>query len=287
MLRLSSFWRKLPRMNVRQSFRGFGLGVLVGLLVGSTGVATAALGYKGWERFSKDFLQGYIVGFMEMSNLARNLHPGGWVDQRYPYGDAKSAEWYPLLDEFYKDPKYQGYTLPSLLGAASTVLAERHNIPSADERARKRFQEQLMAAQKRAAAEAAKTGASPEDAAQAGSEVASEKAAKKAAKNAAGGDSNKVPAVGEPAERSGRKWCRCDGKDPKVERLRRRAKAEAEYAAFVAEMEAKAAALHGDKPTTKGKGSADDTQKDAAPAGKPAPAASVKKPPTAKKTNGQ
>lgn len=213
------------------SVRGFLVGVFVGTLIGSVGMAAASFGYSGWTRFSRDFRGGYIAGFLDMANLARNLQPGGWVDKRYPYlPQVQLPEWEGVVEKLYADPANQKYRISSILQAAATKLVERYGAPADPmDRALIRSQQQLANLSRRltakaaedakAAATATDKGAAPaKDAVAPGKDAAAVKPAPPAAA--------KVAAAPRP-----RKWCRCDGSDPRAEReARKKAKAAAEAA---------------------------------------------------------
>ncbi|MFN2375618.1 MAG: hypothetical protein ABR538_03725 [Candidatus Binatia bacterium] len=195
-------------MRTRTSLRGFLIGVLVGVLAGSAGMAAAAIGYKGWSRFTTDFKAGYIAGFLDMASLARNLQPGGYVDEHYPeVPTVKILEWRTMVEELYQDPKNQKYSMTSLLQLAAHKLVEKHGKGfSPEERTLRRMQGQLEALKRRQ--EKAGIAPTPEK----------PKLLEAPAK-----------VVAPPAKedvRPKRKWCRCDGKIPKEERVRRKAEAE-------------------------------------------------------------
>src|SRR3569832_948218 len=76
---------RLGRMKTSPSSRAIGAGILVGKLIGSAGIAAAGFGWKAWSSLKTDYKLGYVGGFLDMANLARNLQPGGWVDTKYPY----------------------------------------------------------------------------------------------------------------------------------------------------------------------------------------------------------
>jgi hypothetical protein len=220
----------------RRTLRGFGAGLLIGILVGSAGIATAAFGLKGWNTFSSDFRLGYIAGFLEMANITRNLDPGGWVDLRYPYVEAEPLEWFAKVDELYKTPENSDYSITTMMQLAAVELEKvKGKAPSPEERAAKRFLQQLEAVRQRAIA----AGKLPPDA---------------AVKKPLAPKPLPPKSATKPADAPEKKWCRCDGKDPKAARAERRAKAAAE------ESKAKAASPDAAKPVP-------------APAGKPAPAA--------------
>ena len=65
-------------MRYSPSLRGFAAGVLVGLLAGSAGMASATFGLNGWSRFSEDFRNGYLNGFLDMANLALSILLSPW-----------------------------------------------------------------------------------------------------------------------------------------------------------------------------------------------------------------
>lgn len=209
-------------MRYAPSLRGFTAGVLVGTILGSVGVAAATFGLKGWSRFSEDFRNGYVNGFLDMANLARNLDPGGWVDKRYPYLPAvKPQEWRGVIDKLYTEPANKDYLITSAMQLAAKRLEDRYG-KAVDPllRQQKRSQSQLEAVGKKMAAKSGvKNPATPTP---------------KAAEG---------PAV-IPLEPSPRKWCRCDGTDPKAAREKRRAEAAAAEAAeaAAAKADSKAAA---------------------------------------------
>ncbi len=207
-------------MRRKISLRDFGAGAVLGLLLGTAGLSAASFGYDGWAKFSLDFKGGYITGFMAMANLARNLDPGGYVDTQYPLvTQAKPGEWVSVIDGLYKKPENQGYQVTSIIQYAAHELEKKYGkaLP-AEERTRRRMEAQLQALKKRREAAALQAGkeapAPPKHIAQPEKTV-------------------KTPAL--PKEKPARKWCRCDGKNPKEERAKRRAaRAEAEKAAGAA-----------------------------------------------------
>lgn len=242
-------------MRYSPSLRGFAAGVLVGLLAGSAGMASATFGLNGWSRFSEDFRNGYLNGFLDMANLARNLEPGGWVDERYPaFPMAKPQEWRGIIDKLYQDPANKDYLITSIIQLAAKTLEQRYGKPTDPAvRAKARMEAQLAAVRERKLRQAAKEGQKPAaEAAANAPESAKPAAAPPAAPAAKPVDpalQEKIAKIAVPPRT--KKWCRCDGTDPQAAREKRRAEA----AAAEAEDEAPAA-----KPAP------------AAPAPKPAPA---------------
>jgi hypothetical protein len=206
-------------MRDHRSLRGFSTGlvsgVLIGLLLGSAGMAGAAFGYKGWQTFSDEFKTGYVTGFLGMANLARNLDPGGWVDSKYPqFPKVKPLEWVILVDDLYKMPENQGYSINSILQSAAHQLELKYGKPAtAEERTKQRMAHQLEILRK----QREKAGLLPKD----GEPKADSPASKAVTPPAAGGGKNVAD------ERPPRKWCRCDGTDPKEARAQRKAAAAA------------------------------------------------------------
>jgi hypothetical protein len=199
-------------MRRKFSIRDFGAGAVVGLVIGTSGLAAAALSYTGWQKLSQDFKIGYVTGYLDMAGIARNLDPGGYVDTRYPRAHAKAVEWAALIDKLYKDPEYQSYSINSMMQAVAHKLQEQFGATSADERMKSRMARQLEMIKKR-------------------QELQAEKAGKQPPKNTKLVEAPEKK-VSPPKKPTTRKWCRCDGKDPKAERARRRAaRAEAEKAA--------------------------------------------------------
>jgi hypothetical protein len=205
-LRLIGVWRKLADMRNGLSIRDFVAGTVFGLVLGSAGLSTAALGYSAWEKLSDDFKVGYVTGFLSLANLTRNFDPGGWLDTKYPaVPNATPVQWAAEVDKLYKDPKMHRYSIHSVLQTAATELQKIHGKPvDPYTRVQQRAQTQLQALQRRQEAQAKKLGKPAP-----------------AVKNVQAPEKK----VAVPATKPARKWCRCDGKDPKAERARRRAEA--------------------------------------------------------------
>jgi hypothetical protein len=226
-------------MRDQRSLRGFSAGavggVLVGMILGSTGMAVASFGYEGWQRFSEDFKVGYVTGFIAMANLARNLDPGGWVDMKYPQVDkAKPSEVAAVVTDLYKKPENKDYSMASILQAATHDLEKKYGKAlSSDERIHAKMNQQLEAMRKK------------------------REAAGLASKDSTTKVVEAPPAVVAPpaealvAAKRPRKWCRCDGTDPKEATARRRAAAAAEEAKEEAE-DAKAAKAAADAKAAAG-----------------------------------
>jgi hypothetical protein len=195
-------------MRKRLSIRDFVAGAVFGVLLGSVSLSTASMGYTAWEKLSDDFKIGYVTGFLSLANLTRNFDPGGWLDQRYPaVPNATPVQWAAAVDKLYQEPRMQKFSIHSVLQSAATELQKVHGKPlDPYQRVQQRAQTQLQALQKRQEAKAKKEGEKPAPV------VKNIQAPEK-----------KVAAP--PKKNTGRKWCRCDGKDPKAERARRRAEA--------------------------------------------------------------
>ncbi|MFN2425628.1 MAG: hypothetical protein ABR587_04175, partial [Candidatus Binatia bacterium] len=187
------------------------------MLLGSAGMSVAALGYEGWQKFSDEFKNGYVTGFLAMATLARNLEPGGWVDMKYPEAArSKPLDWRKSIDKLYAQKENQGYTMASLLQLAAHDLVKQHGPgQTPGQRTLQRMQHQLDAVRRKAEAQ--------------------KKLSPKEPKKAVQAPQDKVPPADKikkgSAEPPKRKWCRCDGKDPKAERAKRRAAAAAAEAA--------------------------------------------------------
>jgi hypothetical protein len=190
-----------------RSIRGFGAGLVVGVLVGSAGLSVAAISYKGWHKFSPDFRTGYVAGFVDMSNLARNLDPGGYIDANYPYiVGARPIEWSDMIAELYKDPQNQGYTITSLMMLAAHKLQEKHGVAGTPtDRVNRKMEMQLDAVRRMREKMGIKPDQGRTKTAEAPPRVVEPETAVKA-----------------PTQR---KWCRCDGKDPKAAQVQRKAAA--------------------------------------------------------------
>jgi len=185
---------------------GLLVGVLLGTVIGSAGLSVAAFGYPGWQKFSEEFKVGYITGFLDMSHLARNLAPGGWVDTKYPMvSKAKPREWAATIDTLYQKPENQNYTVTSILQLASHKLQDKYGKDSPEERTTRKMKAQLEAARKKHEANVAAGKVPPPE---------------KTPPPRAPGKGVKLSDLAPK-----KKWCRCDGKDPKQARAARKAAA--------------------------------------------------------------
>ncbi|HYC00985.1 MAG TPA: hypothetical protein VEC57_17760 [Candidatus Limnocylindrales bacterium] len=128
--------------------RGFVTGLIVGLLIGSVSVSIAAVGYKAWSRVSPDYRMGYVNGYFDMAMLARNLHPGGFVDERYPvFPQARARDWVEAVDKAYQNPANQKYSMYSILQVAAGELEKKFGKPPTPlERLAPRLKQQLEGA---------------------------------------------------------------------------------------------------------------------------------------------
>lgn len=216
-------------MSDGKTVRGFAAGVLVGVLIGSAGIGAAAIGHMGWMRFSEDFRGGYVAGFIEMANLARNLQPGGWVDQRYPYlPQVKWIEWRDKVTELYAAPENKDYSLASILQLASHELEKKYGKAVDPEyRTMQKLQSQLAIVAKNRELEVSKqAGAGTQPPAPG---APSTLVAKPGPPGSAPTLVAKAPSLPKASDTPRpRKWCRCDGKDPKAAQAERKARAEAE-----------------------------------------------------------
>lgn len=213
-------------MRYGPSLRGFVVGVLVGSVIGSAGVAGATFGLKGWSRFTEDFRNGYVNGFLDMANLARNLEPGGWVDKRYPYLPAvKPQEWRGVVDKIYTEPANKDYLITSVMQLAGKRLEDRYGKAEDPLLRQKRRSEAQMAALRKKLDEDAKKGKPVTPAAKPA----------ESAKPAVEKPSSEPVQV--PAPPRSKKWCRCDGTDAKAAREKRKAEAAAEAARIDEEMD--------------------------------------------------
>ncbi len=146
---------------------GFGAGILLGFVIGSTSLAMATFGYKGWQRFSRDFQVGYLTGFLDMANLARNLDPDGFIEEKYPtWPKATLADWHNAVNKLYQDPENQQYGMYAMMRLAGAELEKKYGPPpSAAERLTPAFKQQIEKARKVELAARAKAGDKPAPAA--------------------------------------------------------------------------------------------------------------------------
>ncbi len=135
-------------MRLKSGPWGLAAGIVLGFVIGSTSVAVAAFGYKGWQRFGRDFQVGYLAGFFDMANLARNITPGGFIDERYPlWPKATLADWHDAVNEVYENPDNQGYGMYEIVQLAAVELKKKYGpAPTAVERLAPILNEQLKRA---------------------------------------------------------------------------------------------------------------------------------------------
>lgn len=139
---------------------GLVVGIVLGFVIGSASIATATFGYKGWQRFGGEFQLGYLAGFFDMANLARNLDPGGFVDENYPvWPNVRLREWQQTVDGLYQDPKNQEYGMYAMLRIAAAEMKKKHGPGQTTiERLAPRFRQQIDRAKKAEAAARAGSG---------------------------------------------------------------------------------------------------------------------------------
>lgn len=139
---------------------------------------------KGWARFTEDFRFGYVFGFLDMANLARNLDPGGYVDENYPFWPkVKPTEWKTIVDELYRNPENQQNSMTGILHMAAKELEKKYGpAPSVVDRIKPQLAGLLKAAEERRAEAAAKAKAEgkPDPAAARAEAKSAEKSATKA-----------------------------------------------------------------------------------------------------------
>ncbi|HYC54156.1 MAG TPA: hypothetical protein VEL28_04380 [Candidatus Binatia bacterium] len=140
---------------------GFFAGLTIGIIIGSVGLSAGAVGYKAWMTNGQDFRLGYISGFMDMTMLARNLHPQGFIDETYPFfKNARIRDYYDAIDNFYKDPENQKHSMYSAMTLISDEMEKKFGKPqSAIERMAPNIEKKLEAARAKQAARAASAGA--------------------------------------------------------------------------------------------------------------------------------
>jgi len=137
-------------MRLKNGPWGFGAGIVLGLMIGSASLSVAAFGYKGWQRFGRDFQLGYLTGFFDMANLARNLDPDGYVDENFPlWPKARLTDWHNAVNELYMDPENREYGMYAILRLAAEELKKKYGpAPSAAKRLQPAFTEQIQRARK-------------------------------------------------------------------------------------------------------------------------------------------
>lgn len=134
--------------------------MVLGFAIGSASMATAAFSYKGWQRFSGDFRLGYLAGFFDMANLARNLDPGGFIDENYPvWPNVKLYQWREMVSKLYEDPENREYGMYAMMRLAGEEMKKKYGpAPTAVERLTPRFKEQVERARKAQEAKRAGSG---------------------------------------------------------------------------------------------------------------------------------
>jgi hypothetical protein len=213
------------------SSRGFGRGLFVGLLaglvLGSSAMVLAAPTGKGWTRFTEDFRFGYVFGFLDMANLARNLEPGGYVDEHYPlWPKVNPMEWKTMVDELYRNPENQKYSMTGILQLAALNLEKKYGpAPSIVERIKPQLAGMLKAAEERKAEAAAKAKAEGKPDPEAAKVAA--KAAEKAATKATTEKAAATEEAGTSDDNAGRRKKFCNKRCPCPEETKAADSAEA------------------------------------------------------------
>ena len=104
-------------------FRGVAMGFALGFLVGSAGVASAAFGRQGWDRFGLLFKQGYVAGFIDCVRIAKAIDPFSYIATNFPAPPrAKPIVWVRTIDDLYAKDEHKDRTLAQILIIAGAKL---------------------------------------------------------------------------------------------------------------------------------------------------------------------
>jgi hypothetical protein len=119
----------MPRSNRPRRLPTLAIGFALGVVVGSSGLAAAAFGRQGWERFGPMFKQGYVAGFLECVRIAKALDPFSYVATQFPAPPkAKPDVWMRKIDELYAMDEHKNRTLPQLLIIAGGKLEKDYGL---------------------------------------------------------------------------------------------------------------------------------------------------------------
>jgi len=191
---------------------GLAIGVAIGLMLGGAGVATAAFGKKGWERFGPMFQQGYVAGFNDCVRIAKGLTPNGYVARNFTLvPKAKPTVWAKMISDLYAEEKHHNRAMSQIMVIAGQKIAARYNYEAPAPRdagmdgLRKlmeyRRRELLKATPQTAKSDAAE-GAASDAGAEDGGEADDEKVAKAAAPGEGADEEPAIKPDGETAPES-------------------------------------------------------------------------------------
>ena len=192
-------------------FKCFGVpatAFVAGLVIGSAGVAGAAFGKKGWERFGPMFQQGYVAGFIDAVRIAKNFDPSSYLATNYALPPkAKPLDWTIAVTELYAQKEHENRPMSQILNIVGLNLTKKfgpevkmdHARQIARLRAALEQQRRAVEEYKRQAEEAKKLAAEGKTEPGSQASPASGTAGDKATEKSATGGAAEKPPVAEKA----------------------------------------------------------------------------------------
>ena len=146
--------------------RGMVLGVTLGLVVGSTGVAAAAFGKKGWERWGSMFQGGYVAGFVDCVRVAKAREGSSLIALSYMVPvNAKAVHWQSKVSELYAKKENHNRPMSQIMAMAGNELVGKlgPDVQGSDglQRLRQFLEKRKKRLQEKAKAEGAETEKAP------------------------------------------------------------------------------------------------------------------------------
>jgi len=137
-------------------FRASGMlavGFAMGVLAAGAGIAVAAMGKAGWDRFGPMFKQGYAAGFNDAVRMAKTSDPQSFLAKQFRLPpSAKAIDWVAMIDELYAQKENENRPLPQIFSIAGPKMEERFG--SEADAARKAFEERRKEFEKQREAKA-------------------------------------------------------------------------------------------------------------------------------------
>jgi hypothetical protein len=142
-------------------FRASGMlavGFALGILAAGAGMAAAAMGKKGWERFGPMFKQGYAAGFNDAVRIAKTSDPESFLARQFRLPpEAKALDWVVMIDRLYAEKENEKRPLPQIFMIAGPKLEAKFGTEA--DAQRKAFEKMAAEQAKVRAAQRAAAGA--------------------------------------------------------------------------------------------------------------------------------
>jgi hypothetical protein len=110
-------------------FRASGMlaaGFVLGVLAAGAGLAMAAMGKAGWNRFGPEFKQGYAAGFTDAVRVAKTADPQSYLAKQFRLPpEAKAMDWVAMVDQLYTEKENEKRPLIQIFSVAGPRLEAR------------------------------------------------------------------------------------------------------------------------------------------------------------------